>query len=298
MSNKDNNALQAVMTSSVWKDLPPTAWKELKLEDFATPAAPLPTLVVLGKALTDRMDPDATVGEKRSGKALLGACELGGRAGEYNRLFDRRVVDTKPARLKVVRLSSSVFDMLGLQANAPVATVAATAAKLRTGIFGEDFRPGTYKSRPLYQRMCEVEGALTRNPWLREALEGAVPAAMVEEMLVAHRELGEQVRRRGDEAGMDPGVDLVSITTAVRQRMGEYVVNVLATVDIGQQETVARALRLLRPLTELRTELTKERSIRARTAAARVVEIEEAVVAEAEDGEEGAASEPVDPAPA
>ncbi len=276
MSHDKMNDLQPAMTASVWKDLPPNACKELRLDDFATPTAPLPTLVVVGRALTDRIAPDATAGEKRSGKALLDACELGSRAGEYNRLLDRRVVDTKPARLKVVRLASGLFEILGVLASAPVEAVAETAARLRTEVFGDDFRPGTYKSRPLYQRMCEVEAALLRNPALRQALEGVVPAAVVEAMLVAHRELGEHVRRRGALAEADPAVDLGDIATHLRQRVGQYVVNVLATADPEQPETVARALRLLAPLTELRAELTKERSLRARRAATRHAEEEEA----------------------
>lgn len=142
--------------------------------------------------------------------------------------------------------------------------VATAASKLKRDLFGDDFRPGKTVARVLFQRIGEAEAALTRDPSLRKSLEGMVPAVMVEEMLVSYRQLGDQLMRRGRGDRPARSVDLRIIGTALRQRMTEYVVNVLATVNASDPETVARAQNLLDPLTELRAELVTRRSRRAK----------------------------------
>ncbi len=256
--NKNSNKLQAAIMRSVWKDLPARAWFELKLEEYATPMAPFRELVVVGGELVARVREDASIGEARSSAELSTVCELGGRALLDNRQTELKKAEMKPQRLVLVRHSAGVIDVLDAQSRSPTVAVAEAATKLKTGLFGQSFRPGATSARALFQRIGEVEVAFTRDASLRPTLERFVPAIMIDEMLAARQQLGVSLMRRGEEQ-VERTVDLRIISTAIRQRMSEYVVNVLATVNVSQPETVARAEGLLEPLMELRTEMAERR---------------------------------------
>lgn len=109
---KTKNELESAIVRSVWKDLPPRAWIELKLEDYATPMAPFRELVVVGQELVALVGPDASMGEVRSSQGLASVCELGGRALVQNRRASGRVADMSPQRLATVRYAAGVMDVL------------------------------------------------------------------------------------------------------------------------------------------------------------------------------------------
>lgn len=275
--NENNNVhAGGLQVPSLWKKIQTTPWVALELADFGTPKAGLGDLLVLGDALyTQRILGGTRATEGASGR-LKEACGLGGEILAHNtRWAVTRPTDLVGRRKRLVQAATGVVDVFDVH----VRTGSTTAATLKERTFGIAFVPGQLSTRTLYQRLGEVEVMVRDDPAFREALEAHVPKTLLAELFAARRAVGE----RWEVKPAEPIIDLRPVTVFVRQRMTEYVVSVLGTVDGHDPETVGRAKLALLPLTEFRAEQSARRTRRAGRVEEEEVEVEDAEVEDVDD---------------
>ncbi len=160
------------------------------------------------------------------------------------------------------------------------------AASIRTEVFGAGLQPTKLNARNLLLRVEQVQHKLVSQPLLRERFEAYVPAKMIDRLFEEAAALGARWGARTEaEAKVAPAFSTVALKQLLRQRMGEFISNVLATVDMDDPSTVARATKVLEPLVELRDEVALRRVRAARTSKAEA-EVEPEEEAEPEEEEE------------
>lgn len=255
--NENNNEhASGLRVPSLWKKIQTTPWVALELADFGTPKAALGDLLVLGDALYKQRILGGTVASEGASDRMKDACGLGGKILAHNtRWAATRPTDMAGRRKRLVHAATGVVDIFDVH----VRTGSTTAATLKERTFGVDFVPGQLSTRTLYLRLGEVEAMARDDAAFREELEGHVPKTLLAELFAARRAVGERWEVKPGE----PVIDLRPVTEYVRQRMTEYVVSVLGTVNGHDPETVGRAKLALLPLTEFRAEQSAKRGRRA-----------------------------------
>lgn len=260
----ENEVLHA--TAELARLIPPTAGLVIEPGRFSIPRGPLRKLVSLGTALEAHQP--ATLGEMEEEAAveLHDAVDVGERKIGHDRMLEE--ADLRNRRLRVVSLGTAITGMLdGLAAlKSPVAE---KAAQTRRAMFGTE--TGIAKMTPLDLWM-EIERVRKMAAELPPATKVLVPGELLDELFVAHEDLGRGLGMYGDAAVLSH-LDNNVLILFLRRRLARWVACVLATAKEESLVSMQRALSALAPIDDLRAELARKR---ARNAAA----------AHAEEGDE------------
>lgn len=266
MATKTMNEKKQTTNESLrkWTKVPLAAWM-MDLGMYAIPSATLGEMVVMARALAQRTLVDPTPGEAASRGRMKEAYELCAEALEHNLTLATPQVDQRKGRMRLVRLVASAIEMVEVRERSPRPQVAAAAAALKVEVFGAGLDAVRMDGRNLVLRLEGIGTRLDQQPGLRERLEECVPRDHLDELFEEAARYGarwgEETKAQAEKA---PALDLRILRDHLRQRAGEYVANVLATVNADEPATVARATKALEPLVELREDLSSRRARRAR----------------------------------
>ncbi len=288
---KDNNKNNNLDVAQKWLDVPLATWV-MDLGSYVIPTASVAELVDLVDLLADRPVVDPTVNEREAKERMLGAAGLCARAIEHNASLATSGGDENQKRLRLVRLVASTTDMVASRARSPEPSIAEEAKRLEVEVFGGKLDAMRMGVRTLRVRIRAMKGRLDEQPGLRERLEACVPKAQLDSLFAESDRWGKEGEA---EAGKALPLDLRVLRAHLRQRIAEYVINVLATVRGDDPATTARASKALAPVVELREEL-RMRQVRRGRGVDEVVETDdEDLDLASEDGED---DEPSTPQPA
>lgn len=294
-NGKKNNNNKGV--AQKWIDVPLAAWV-MDLGAYAIPIASVAELVVTARLLADRQRVDPTVGEQQTKARMTGAADLCARAIEHNAMLLSVPAADGNKRRRLVTQVTSMMEMVAVRARSPEPDIAEDATRLQATVFGAELDPVRMDARTLILKVDGMGMRLAQEPDLRKRLEACVPKTQLDRLFAEAQQWGKETPADAEKV---PALDLRTLRAHLRQRMAEYVTNVLATVNGDDPGTTARATKALMPLTELREDVRLRYARRARKKGAGVeVEVAgdegdelEPVVADDEDGV--VAAQPVPP---
>jgi hypothetical protein len=274
-NNEKNKEVNKEMNLDAWADAPGQAWV-MELAEYAPPNASLAQLVMLGRALSRRSWPEAAAGEVAAQQRLAMAVETSARALKHNEQMTFDKVDRHAQRARLVRLVTSMTDAVAVQARSPEPDLAAEARQLQLDAFEAGFDPARTPSHALVLKVEALRERLEAAPMLRTRLERYVGATTLVRLFEASSQYGDAMMEEEEwKTGQAPALNLRAVGAQLRQRMAEYVANVLATVNADDPLTMARAKKALRAVETVRGQLAMRRSRRAREARGEVVDGEE-----------------------
>lgn len=259
MATKKNKGLKNnnMDVALEWLDVPLATWV-MDLGAYAIPVASVAELVDLVDQLADRTLVDPTVNELAAKERMMGAATLCARAIEHNAALASTPAYENQKRLRLVKLVTSMTEMVGVRARSPEQSIADEAMLLETEVFGGKLDPMRMGVRTLRVRLRAMKGRLDSQPDLRKRLEVCVPKAQIDSLFAEAARWGKETPAEAEKA---LPLDLRVLRAHLRQCTAEYVINVLATVRGDDPATTARAGKALAPVVELREEL-RERLLR------------------------------------